>query len=279
VAAVDRAAGGTSVAFRLDPSVDVFLTEHRQLGRPLLPAVMGAELLAQGALAAGVGAAVAEIRDFAVERPVAFPTDDARTLAVDVAPQADGALRATLRSADGTSARGDAMTLVSGVVSAVPSGSADAVLDEAPFPWNPMVYQDDGPMWHGRSFRTLTGLFLDRSGGWGRLESPDPDAVARPRGAAGWTVPVAMLDGAIVACGVYSYILCGKRVEIPTRFERLRFVARAAAGEKCTVRLRFRSQDAQSTEYDLAIFGADGRVILVLDGLRMSVLSQERSRP
>ncbi|MFM7077112.1 MAG: SDR family NAD(P)-dependent oxidoreductase, partial [Planctomycetaceae bacterium] len=279
VAAVDRAAGGTSVAFRLDPSVDVFLTEHRQLGRPLLPAVMGAELLAQGALAAGVGATVAEIRDFAVERPVAFPTDVARTLAVDVAPQADGALRATLRPADGTSARGDAMTLVSGVVSAVASGAADAVLDEAPFPWNPMVYQDDGPMWHGRSFRTLTGLFLDRSGGWGRLESPDPDAVARPRGAAGWTVPVAMLDGAIVACGVYSYILCRKRVEIPTRFERLRFVARAAAGEKCTVRLRFRSQDAQSTEYDLAILGADGRVILVLDGLRMSVLSQERSRP
>ena len=154
-----------------------------------------------------------------------------------------------------------------------------AELDDLLFPWNPMVYQDDGPMWHGPSFRVLTGLFLDRSGGWGRLAAPNADTVAHPRNAAGWTVPVAMLDGAIVACAVYSYILCGKRVEIPVRFDRLRIVGRATAAEKCTVRLFFRFQDPQKTVYDFVIFGADGRALVAVDGLHLAVLSSERSRP
>jgi hypothetical protein len=92
-------------------------------------------------------------------------------------------------------------------------------------------------------------------------------------------VPVAALDGAIVACAVYSYILCGRRVEIPVRFERLRIVDAARPGETCTVRLLFREQDPQRTVYDFVIYGADGRAILALDGLHLAVLSTERSRP
>ena len=142
-----------------------------------------------------------------------------------------------------------------------------------------MVYQDDGPMWHGPSFRVLTGMFLDRSGGWGRLVAPNADTVAHPRGAAGWTVPVAMLDGAIFASAVYSYVLCGKRVEIPVRFDRLRVEGRATAAEKCTVRLFFRSQDPQKSVYDFVIYGADGRALVAVDGLHLAVLSPQRNRP
>ena len=102
--------------------------------------------------------------------------------------------------------------------------------------------------------------------------------VVGSKSGAGWTVPAALLDGALFACGVYSYILCGKRVEIPVRFGRLRFASDPVVGEACVVRLLFVSQDARETVYDLAIFGADGRVILALEGLAMSSLSAERSR-
>ena len=134
-------------------------------------------------------------------------------------------------------------------------------------------------MWHGPAFRTLTGLFLDRSGGWGRLVAPPADDVAAPRGAGGWTVPAAVLDGCLVACAVYSYVLCGKRVEVPIRFDRLRVVARPRSGEPCTVRLRFRSQDDRQSVYDLVLFGADRQPIAAIDGLHLAVLGPERSRP
>ena len=167
---------------------------------------------------------------------------------------------------------------VSGVITAGPVEPIAATLDEPPFPYNPMVYQDDGPMWHGPTFRTLTGLFCDRSGGWGRLVAPDADVVAGPRGAAGWTVAVASLDGCIVACAVYSYILCGRRVEVPVRFDRLRIAAQPQCGETCTVRMRFRSQDQRESVYDLVLCGADGRPLLALDGLHLAVMGPDRSR-
>ena len=160
-------------------------------------------------------------------------------------------------------------------------GAAEPIaepLDEMPLPFNPMIYQHSAPLWHGPGFRTLSGLFLDRSGGWGRLTAPDPDAIAKPRGAGGWTVPVAMLDGAIVACAVYSFILFRKRVEVPLRFDRLRFTGQAATGEKCTVRLWFRSQDARESIYDFVIYGADGRALVALEGLHLAIVSPERSK-
>ncbi|NDH94769.1 MAG: hypothetical protein EBZ13_09635, partial [Planctomycetia bacterium] len=124
----------------------------------------------------------------------------------------------------------------------------------------------------GRAFRTLSGLFLDRSGGWARLTAPDPNVVAASRGAAGWTVPIALLDGCIVGCAVYSYILLGKRVEVPLRFERLRLVATPRVGEACTLRLFYQGHDEQESRYDFTVYGDDGRPLLAIDGLHLAVV-------
>ena len=282
VAAVEKAGRVTNVAMVLDPTTDRFLLEHLQHGRPLLPAVMGAELLAQATIAAGVCERVEEIRDFIVERPIGFPTDQSREVRVEIEAGASGAVTArgwaTVRGGAGRDGEVPRVHVAATVITGATEPIA-ARLDDMLFPWNPMVYQDDGPMWHGPSFRTLSGLFLDRSGGWGRLTAPNADTVAEPRGAAGWTIPAAMLDGAIVGCAVYSFVLCGKRVEVPVRFDRLRVVGRAATGEKCTMRLFFRSQDPQQTAYDFVIFGVDGRPLVAVDGLHLAVLSPERRGP
>jgi acyl transferase domain-containing protein len=268
---VNAGAASTDVTFRLDPTRDRFLLDHLQFGRPLLPAVMGAELLAQATIAAGACDRVEEIRDFCVERPIAFPADQSRQVRVEVAAAADGAVRAEGWAADERIA-------IRGLVVIDAAEPIVAQTSEPPLPFNPMVYAEDAPLWHGDSFRTLTGLFLDRSGGWGRLVVPAADVVAAPRGAAGWTLPVALLDGCIVACAVYSYILCGLRVEVPVRFERLRITGSPRAGETCITRLVFCANDERESVYDLVLFGSDGRAILALDGLHLAVMSAERGR-
>lgn len=282
VAAVEKAGRVTSVAMVLEPTTDRFLFEHLQHGRPLLPAVMGLELLAQATIAAGVCQRVEEIRDFIVERPIGFPTDQPREMRIDIEDAAAGQVSARGWTAVRGSHGREADVPRVHVSATVLVGAAEPIaepLDEMPLPFNPMIYQDNAPLWHGPGFRTLSGLFLDRSGGWGRLTAPDPDAIAKPRGAGGWTVPVAMLDGAIVACAVYSYILFRKRVEVPLRFDRLRIIGRALTGEKCTVRLWFRSQDLRESVYDFVIYGADGRALVALDGLHLGIVSPERSKP
>ena len=281
VSDVESREGATWVSFRLDPTIDRFLVEHTQHGRPLLPAVMGAELLAQAAIAAGGCDHVEEIRDFSVERPIGFPVDQPRDIRVEVSPPVGHCSEvcgwAGVLNAEGRIAGEDRLH-IRGVVSTASAEPISATLEQPPFPFNPMVYQDDAALRHGPTFRTLMGLFLDRSGGWGRLVAPAADVVAQPRGALGWTVPVALLDGCLVACAVYSYILCGRRVEVPLAFERLRIVSHPRSGEKCTVRLFFQSQDQRESIYDFVLFGDGGRVILALDGLHLAVAGPDRSR-
>jgi len=279
VGAVEKKGAATWVSFHLHPTSDCFLREHTQYGRPLLPAVMGAELLAQAAIAAGAGQQVQEIRDFVVECAVGFPSDQGRQLRAEVLAARDGLVQvrgwSRIWNASGD-VLGQERVHLSGVVAGGPAAPILSSLDPMPFPFNPMVYQEAGSMKHGPAYRTLAGLFLDRSGGWGQLVSPNPEVLAQPHGAAGWTLPIALLDGCLVGCAVYSYILLGKRVEVPLRFERLRIVAQPAVNETCTLRLFYCSHDHSESIYNFVLYGAEGRPILAVDGLHLAVTADRR---
>jgi hypothetical protein len=156
------------------------------------------------------------------------------------------------------------------------AGAPDAdvpPLEPSPLPLYATTYPEQSPLWHGAAFRTLKGLFLDRSGGWGGLVAPDPAELAEPRRADAWSVPAALLDGCLMACGVYSFLMCGRRLEIPRVFGRLRLFSDPRVGESCTVRLRFGAQDERETTYDFVAYGADGRPLLAVGGLLMAVMS------
>ena len=275
VADVEPRADGADVRVVLDPTRDRFLIEHRLHGRPLLPAVMGAEILAQVALAAGTCDVVHEITDFVVERPLEFPDDDHRSVRAEVRAAGDTTtVRALSRPVTGLD-RSVEWVHFRGVVSGGSVEPITATFAEPPFPYNPMIYQDEAPLIHGPSFRALKELYLDRSGGWGRLVAPRDEGVALPRGRAGWSVPVELLDGALVACAVYSYLLCGRRVEIPVRIGRLRLEARPRPGETCTMRLLLDAQNPQESIYDFVLVGDDGRPLVAVEALHLAIVSEE----
>jgi len=274
---VDRHGDAVDVLVRLDPSSDRFLLEHRLHGRPLLPAVMGLEIVAQAARASGGCDRVAEIHDFVVERPLEFPEADARVVRAEV-QRVNGALRVLGharpvsgldRTVEWVHFRGDAVGTSSEPIA--------ASVGDPPFPFNPMIYQDDAPLVHGPSFRSLKDLYLDRSGGWGRLVAPRGEGVSLPRGTRGWTVPVEILDGCLVACAVYSYLLCGRRVEIPVRMAKVRLASRPAAGELCRMRLLLQAQSQHESVYDFVVVGSDGRAILAVEGLHLAIVPAEET--
>jgi hypothetical protein len=173
--------------------------------------------MSQAAIAAGQMDAVREIRNFAVSRPASFSSDNRRTFRVAM-QLAGNALAAELMAKhmrpDGRVADKEREHMRCELAAEYSAGDPVPLGDRL-FPFNPMVYQEEVPMWHGPAFRTLHGLFMERSGGWGKLIAPDMNILAAPRGADGWTIPAALLDGCIVGAAVYSYIMLGMRVEVP----------------------------------------------------------------
>ena len=100
--------------------------------------------------------------------------------------------------------------------------------------------------------------------------------LAAPRTAAGWTVPAALLDGCTYASAVYSYLMLGKRVELPVAFDRLRFFDNPQVDEECVVRILYKTHSEKETQYDFTLYGADNRVLLSIDTLHLAVVVQGR---
>lgn len=264
------------MAFLLDPTRDRFLLDHRQHGKPILPAVMAAQCLFEAVKAAGVDDEPHALLRFEVQRPVSFPSAAARRLRVTVRCSAAGTFAAeaacAVTNAQGVNADSERVHFAGHLVTG-PAVIDVPAFEPPPLPFYATAYPENSPLWHGAAFRTLTGLFLDRSGGWGSLVAPDPATLAAPHGAAGWLVPAALLDGCLMACGVYSFVMCSQRMEIPRGFDRLRLWSRPAVGESCTVRMLFVEQHATETRYHLVLYGADSRPLAAIDGLRMAIMT------
>ena len=79
----------------LDPKVDLGLHDHRVDGIPLLPGVLGVELMVQ-ALNLCLDEPVTELRDVRFQKPVKFFNDDAMDIYVEVEVLEEGHAKALL---------------------------------------------------------------------------------------------------------------------------------------------------------------------------------------
>ena len=86
-------------------------------------------------------------------------------------------------------------------------------------------------------------------------------------------VPVALLDGCFYACGMFSYFLCGKRIERPLGVGRLLVRRIPAQGEHCQMRFVLVEQQAAYSIFDFSLFDASGQPVLDVQGLRMGLFS------
>lgn len=257
---------------KLDPAQDVFLNDHRMLGRPVLPGVTGCELLAQAVAARTRRGRYVCLSQVEVAGSLRFPTDDVRSVEVTV-ESTPRSQRAVVRSLLNDRRNGDQdprREHVTGEV-AFPNDFPLTMptLEQPPFPYNPMVYPDDAAMYHGYSMRTLDGLIFQNGGGWGRIKPSAIDSLAGPRPKTGWILPMAQLDGCIVGCAVFSWLMLGRRVEIPQGFGELWLLREPLPNEKLQMQFQFLRSDDRNSWYHFDLFTNEGETIASCRNLRL----------
>jgi hypothetical protein len=265
-------AGETGGVARIlfDPVADPFLDQHRLKKKPFLPGVVGVESLAEAARCARGGGTVQELRGVRIENGMGFNSDNPLEARVEVSP-VEGGYRCRLltEQRDRQGRLIDAARLhVEGFSPAAAAAIAADPPGRPPLGWFPNTYPDDGLLYHGPPLRCLKEVAYQYDGGWGRIAAPPLAELAGRRGAAGWILPLAVLDACVVACGSFLFLMFGGVLEVPYEFEQLRWSRLPRAGESCVVRLFFRERAERHSRFDFTLYGDDEQPILQTIGYR-----------
>jgi acyl transferase domain-containing protein len=270
---LDRSPGGCAADVLLDPVCDPFLSDHLYRGMPLLPAAAGLEALLEGsALLDAPGPAV--LRDVEIHHGLSFGDRGPKRVRLEVTRSGDRLecrLVGEFRGRNGNLVDPERI-LVTGRIVREDTPAPPAVSGAPPEKRFPVHYPKSGPLVHGEALQCLRELALEEAGGAGVI-------IARRPGAAGgmrqgeWCVPLAELDGCLVACGAHVLHTRGA-LALPRRFDRLRIFRPPADGEACVVRFRERARENGTATYDFTLTGAEGEALLQAEGFGLAVPGQ-----
>jgi acyl transferase domain-containing protein len=249
---------------QLDAGRDVFLLDHKLRGRPILPAVVGLELMAQAArTVCGAESASLRLTNFNVHQALRFQDDEQRTVRVNVRPSGQGwsaSIVSDLVNLKGQVVERDRLLMSADVEFAAGQEPVEPFRD-APLPYFPWPYNDDAPMYHGPSLRCLKETFCQHDGGWARLIAPEGNELGGPR-SSGWITPSALIDACFVGCGIFDLVMFELRIDIPQGFERLDVLRQPRPGERCNSRFKFLRITPENAWFNFVLYGEDRTPIL-----------------
>jgi acyl transferase domain-containing protein len=267
----------------LDPTSDPFLVDHRLDDRPILPVVAALEFLAEG-VAQVTRRRPTHFVDLEVSHPLKFADDRPRTVRVTVdagASEYACSLTADVRTRDDRlveAARVFARTRV--ICDPDP-----AVLDRprCEFPSPPLstdcrsiAYADRPTKFYlGPRLRRLTGVRVTPAGVWGEITASSMADLAGENRAKTWLLPAACLDACLYATGLWAWEMIRPGTALPRRFASIRFGRPPRADEKCTMSGRATTASADTAEFDFAMFGDDGELLIDVKGYRIAWLRSE----
>gem|GEM_PF-6084153 len=262
----------------LNPAADPFLIDHRLDDKPILPVVVGLELLCEAAAACG-GKQLAALNNVEVLSAVRFETAQPQELRVH-AKQTGGSLKCELlgdfHARDGRLVQPDRLFL-----------RGEAELSDAIGPlkikypvvssgdWQSVEYAGrDGKFYLGPSLRCLRKILTRRGVAWGQISAPalvELAGVGRPN--EGWILPSAALDACLYATGLLAWWQVAPGVALPAGFGQLRRGRLPMPGEACLVETRLRSHAGREARFNFTLFGSDRQVILDVSDYRVMWLS------
>ncbi|MGN6133218.1 MAG: SDR family NAD(P)-dependent oxidoreductase [Aureliella sp.] len=286
----------------LDPVKDPFLAEHRLDDAPLLPIVVGAELLLEGARAHLGHVARLKLCQLEAVQGLRFFSDQPQTVKVatslDEHGHIDSRLLSDFRARDGRLVQSDRLHIAGRVE--VASGVIDRVTRIAlPLQavWNRPLYPAPGSKFFvGPSLQRLRGFAIVGESLVGRIIAPALIELAGGgRDVRGWQLPSAAVDACLFATGILAWQVVAPGSALPAGFGEIEIGRLPLPGEACEVHVRLRSHNvgappSEATNslpaspaeavFDFTLYGVDNDVLVNVREYRVAwLVERQASKP
>ncbi|MEM1226747.1 MAG: SDR family NAD(P)-dependent oxidoreductase [Planctomycetota bacterium] len=241
----------------LNPSVDLFLKDHRVAGKPTLPFVMAIEMMAEAARVGQLEDVTACV-DVEAMAPIKCVGDDAFAVEIlrgDV--HSDGLvpcqLVMDLRRRDGRLVHARRPHFRA----SFETGRRNHSCKPDDWTWDDSLAMDgveyldpDAPVYHGDSLQCLRRIGYDdaQQTAQGIIVAPSPAHLAgEHRPLVGWSIPCAAMDAVLYAAGCLAHRVgqrfdMGDRVSLPVRFGRIDLGRLPDPGEPLRVTVQFQGR-------------------------------------
>lgn len=268
--------GKEFISIPLDPVSDPFLAEHRLDDRPLLPIVVGIELLAEAGcqkLGSGNGISISNIEAY---NGLKFFSDDPQTVHVGSNQVHNGEVQCTL-SADFLSRNGKLVEAdrryLGGKVGLIDLDRHDfrKAVKAPGGEWHPVKYPKPGSKFYlGPALQRLRKIKIVGQKAWGKIIAPATVELAGPRiSGEGWLVPSAAMDACLFTTGLLAWFSIKPGSALPAGIGELVVGRMPAWGEPCLVESTFKLQDGRYAYFDFSLYGNDGSPLLEVTDYRI----------
>ncbi len=265
---------GLVAEIHFEPAVDPFLYDHKLRDKPLLPAVVGLESMAE-ATALFSGKPVAAFHNVEFIEGLRFHSDRRGTgrvrVAVDQAGQIAAELVSDFQNRSGKVMDRDRLHFRS----LVEPGDRSALAVPMPTPpttWHPVTFEHGGPMYHGPTLQGLRGVSLEKHEGWGQMIALPLRDFGGPNRGPNWLIPATLIDATFYLCAVHLFFCVEPYTGLPQSIERLRLGRMPRDGEQCLAQIVCRSVQPRSATYDCTVFGEDRATIFRIEGYECVML-------
>ena len=258
-----------SVAIPVSPVADRFLREHRLHNVPLLPAAMAVEIMAEAAeVLAKAGEHTIAVREMQILSGIKCAGTDVRTLVVQCQRSGNDVLVQLFESSDA-----DGASMTATIALGVEFLSMEATLSQPHGEFMDYPYPKDAPIQHGPSFQTLKRLAPWRYLGTAHLQIGESWLADDFPAEARWVIDPAILDGAIVACGVDAWLYYGFTPELPHSFDEIIVGRVPQSRESCVAEFHCCTTfKKDTTTYNLILQDSTNRTFMQVNGFSLKRL-------
>lgn len=259
----------------LDPRKEVFLREHCLQNRPLLPIVVGLELMVEAGLKQCQAKSWAEgrsgllIENLEALRGLRFFDDNPVTIELHSqnvdSTSADVLLRADFRARNGMVMERGRHYMRSRIHSNIGTKLFSWEMpSESALAWKAAKYpSNDQPFFVGPSFQVLKKTALDGDRVFGKILAPIlVELAGSHRPAEGWQVPSAVIDACLFATGDLAWNRIRPGISLPVGMKRLNIRMLPEVGESCLLESRWKRSEGKYAWFDFVLWGRGQRVIL-----------------
>ena len=279
-ATTDGATRAFSVA--VDPGKDPFLVEHTLDRAPLLPFVVAAEMMIEGAAAHLATTDSIVLQDLEAVRALRFFSPTPRQLRVESTLVSNASVTCQLQSdffsRDGRLIEANRVNFRTKATIG-PSAKTAGVSISLPAStnWLPVSYPAADAQFHvGWPLQRLRKVALHENGLVGKIAAPALIELAgTKRDLRGWRIPSAAMDACLFATGILAWQRVAPGTALPVRIQRLEVGRLPNPGEACQVHVQLLAHSHDRARFDFTLYGVDGEMILNAKDYEVAWLSRE----